>query len=220
MNQAPVLALDEMERDALTELVNLGVSRAAASLRVMIGSEVSLSVPGVEVVARASAARMIGEHASSRLIAVRQDFEGEFSGRAMLIFPETKSLELVRAVTGGTLPLEDIVALEQEALAETGNIVLNNCLATIANMLRRNLRMSLPDILRGSGAELFDLAVTVNDDDLVLVLYINFTVNARDITGYIAMLMDLPALRRLKELLDELVRRTIGELPVLNHVLG
>jgi chemotaxis protein CheC len=205
-----MIALDEMQRDALTELVNLGVSRAAAALRVMIGHEIMLSVPRVEIVARGNAARMIGEQEGTRLVAVRQDFEGDFSGRALLIFPETKSLELVRAIIGGGLPLEDIVALEQEALAETGNIILNNCLATIANVLKRSLRMSLPDIMRGDGTELFEVSGTGDPNDVVLVLYINFTVSARDITGYIAMLMDLPALRSLRELLDELVLRNMA----------
>jgi chemotaxis protein CheC len=213
-----MIVLDDMQRDALTELVNLGVSRAAASLRVMIGHEILLSVPRVEIVSRGGAAGMIGEQKSARLVAVRQDFEGDFSGRAMLIFPETKSLELVRAIIGGGLPLEDIVALEQEALAETGNIILNNCLATIANVLRRSLRMSLPDIVRGDGTELFEVAGAHDPNDVVLVLYINFTVSARDITGYIAMLMDLPALRALRELLDELVQRNALSPPLTDDV--
>lgn len=213
------ITLDEMERDTLTELVNVGVGRAAASLRAMVGHEVLLSVPRVAIVPRERASEMVGEHGSSRLVAVSQAFEGDFSGRALLIFPETKSLELVRAVTGGGLPLEDIVALEQEALAETGNIILNNCLATIANMLHRRLSMSLPDVLRGSTTDLFVSTTAANDDDFVLVLYINFRIDARDITGYIAMLMDLPALRALKTLLTELVSRT-AEVPPIRHANG
>jgi chemotaxis protein CheC len=54
-------------------------------------------------------------------------------------------------------------------------------------------------------------------DDLVLVLYINFTMNHRDITGYIAMLMDLPALRELQTLLRDLVLR-VSEFPLKSHV--
>jgi hypothetical protein len=65
-------------------------------------------------------------------VAVRQDFSGVFSGRALLIFPEASSLELVRVVVGRQLALEDIVDLEDEALAETGNIILNSWVATIA----------------------------------------------------------------------------------------
>ena len=41
------IALEELERDALTELVNIGVSRAAVSLRTMVGEQVFLSVPSL-----------------------------------------------------------------------------------------------------------------------------------------------------------------------------
>jgi chemotaxis protein CheC len=53
---------------------------------------------------------------------------------------------------------------------------------------------------------------------MVLVLYINFTVATRDITGYITMLMDLPALRALKQLLNELVHRSGIETSGARHV--
>jgi len=57
------------------------------------------------------------------------------AGRALLIFPEANGLELLRAVVGRHLPLEDIVDLEDEALAETGNIILNSWLVTVSNLL-------------------------------------------------------------------------------------
>jgi chemotaxis protein CheC len=203
----PAIALSDDERDALAELVNIGVSRAAASLRTMIGREILLSVPSVQVVTRLEAARIIGERDPEMLVAVHQAFDGEVCGRALLIFPQTKSLELVRAVTGGELPLEDIIELEQEALAETGNIILNGCLATIANLLRRSLKISLPEIIRGSGTDLFDLAGVSEEESVALFLYIDFAVRDRDIRGYIAMLMDLPALAALKRLIGDLIDR-------------
>ena len=98
---------------------------------------------------------MVGQAPANPLVAVRQAFQGEFSGCALLIFPEPNSLELVRAVTKGELSLEDIIDLEQEALAEIGNIILNGCMATIANLLERSLTMSLPEIVRGAGFRLF-----------------------------------------------------------------
>lgn len=207
MSDGPAVALDELELDALSELVNIGVSRAAASLRTMIGQEILLSVPSVQVVTRSEAARIIGDRGRETLVAVHQAFDGDISGRALLIFPETNSLELVRAVTGGELPLEDIIELEQEALAETGNIILNGCLATIANLLQRSLKMSLPEIVRGAGTDLFNLAGASAEEDVALFLYIDFAVKHRDIRGYIAMLMDLPALTALKRLIGELISR-------------
>jgi chemotaxis protein CheC len=206
------MSLSDIEVDALTELVNIGVSRAATSLRDMIGQQVLLSVPRVHLVSRDEAVQLLADGDSSRLVAVHQVFEGDLTGRALLIFPETKSLELVRAVTGGDLPLEDIIELEQEALAETGNVILNGCLATIANMLQRSLKMSLPEVLRGQSDDFFSLDPPPQPGDVVMLLYINFVVQERDIQGYIALLMDMPSLTALKELLGEFIERTVGDL--------
>ncbi|HEY4252650.1 MAG TPA: chemotaxis protein CheC [Roseomonas sp.] len=206
-----MVPLEELERDALTELVNIGVSRAAASLRKMAGEQVLLSVPSVEVVTRIGAATLIRERESGALVAVRQDFEGVFSGRALLIFPESNSMALVRSVTAGALSPDDAAELEDEALAETGNVVLNSCLATMANMLQKPLTMSLPEVVRGDGSMLFDLKAGNDEGAVVLFLYINFAINDRDIRGYIAMLMDLPSIEALRRLIAEFIARVVGD---------
>ena len=116
----------------------------------MVGEHVALSVPSVEVVNRKAAATLIRERESDELIAVLQDFEGVL-GPGTADLPQANSLALVRAVTGDELFEEEVEALEDEALAETGNIVLNGCLASMANMLQRPLTMSLPQVVRGDG---------------------------------------------------------------------
>src|SRR5262245_24575181 len=107
MTGQPPVALSELELDALTELVNLGVSRAAMGLREMAQEEVVLSVPNVSIVTREQAIANLAERDARRLVAVHQNFEGDIRGRALLIFPETQSMELVRAVVNGDLSLED-----------------------------------------------------------------------------------------------------------------
>ena len=205
--------LSEIEQDALAEIANMGVSRAAASLRRMVGEQVLLSVPAVNIVSRRVASGMVEKGHSSKLVAVQQSFEGPFSGRALLIFPEAQSLELVRSIVGEEHSLEDVIDLEQEALAETGNIILNACLATIANVLRRTMRMSLPSIVRGDGDTLFDVREG-SSDGLVLFLYIDFTIKNRDVRGFIALLMGLPSIAALKDIvrdfIDGIGRQTAG----------
>jgi chemotaxis protein CheC len=205
--------LSEIEQDALAEIANMGVSRAAASLRRMVGEQVLLSVPAVNIVSRRAASRMVEKGHSPKLVAVQQSFEGPFSGRALLIFPEAQSLELVRSIVGEEHSLEDVIDLEQEALAETGNIILNACLATIANVLRRTMRMSLPSIVRGDGDTLFDVRED-SSDGLVLFLYIDFTIKNRDVRGFIALLMGLPSIAALKDIvrdfIDGIGRQTAG----------
>lgn len=204
------ITLSDLQLDALTELVNLGVSRAAANLAVMVREEVVLTVPKVALMTRHDAIQMLGQRDSRSLVAVHQTFDGEIVGRALLIFPEERSLELVRSLVGSELSNEEIIELEQEALAETGNVILNSCLATIANALESRLKISLPEVVRGESTRFFSLPPPPAAGTTVLFIYINFAVRSRNIEGYIAMLMDMPSLAALQKLLDVLIRRTAG----------
>ena len=204
---ADLVTLSGLERDALTELVNIGVSRAAASLRKMVGSEVLLSVPSIEVITQREAAALIGEREVGEMVAVRQDFTGAFSGRALLIFPKAHTLELVRAVVGE----EDVEGMEQEALAEIGNIILNGCLGSMANMLRQSLTMTLPSVFHATGATLFAIENEADPSGMVLFLYINFAILGRDIRGYIAMVLDMASVLALKLLVGRFIESVMSD---------
>ncbi len=196
--------LTDLERDALAELSNIAIARAGNSLRQMVKYEVRLSVPSVEVLTPETAIQVVANPDNPTLVAVRQDFSGAFSGRALLIFPEANSLELVRAVVGAQLTLNDIATLEDEALAETGNIILNSWIATIANLLKLGLRMSLPVLLRGDSRRMFE-SVGIGDT-LVLFLHIKFDISKKAIRGYVALMMDIPSIHELRSLLADFVQ--------------
>ena len=195
--------LTDLESDALAELANVAMARASVSLRTMIQQEVLLSVPNVEILAPKEAIARVAKPGNPNLVAVRQDFSGVFSGRALLIFPEASSLELVRVVVGRQLALEDIVDLEDEALAETGNIILNSWVATIANLLKKNLKMSLPVVIRRDQSHIFESAGT--RDALVLFLHIKFDISRQQIRGYVALMMDVPSVAELRSLIADYV---------------
>jgi chemotaxis protein CheC len=160
-------------------------------------------VPSVEILSQEAATRVVGKPDNPNLVAVRQDFSGAFSGRALLIFPEANSLELVRAVVGPKLSLEDIVDLEDEALAETGNIILNSWIATIANLLKQSLKMSLPVVVRGNGRYMLENLEA--RDRLILFLHISFEISKKEIRGYVALLMDVPSIDQLRLLISDFV---------------
>jgi len=204
-----MMMLAPLELDALTELVNIGVSRAAASLRKMIGQQIVLSVPAIEMMPASEAAKLIWEREARPIVAVSQAFAGPFAGRALLIFPEDSGTSLVEIVAGDAMSKDALKGFEDEALAETGNIVLNACLGSIANMLQRRLHLSEPVVVRGDGRTLFN-SDDPTDAGIVLFLYINFAVEERNITGYIAMVMDLPSLRTLKTVIGDFIGRVMG----------
>jgi chemotaxis protein CheC len=195
--------LTDLERDALAELSNIAMARASNSLRQLVAHQVLLSVPTVEILTQDGASRLVAKPDNPKLVAVRQDFSGPFSGRALLIFPEASSLELVRVVVGRQLALEDIVELEDEALAETGNIILNSWVATFANLLKRALKMSLPVVVRGDGRHIFES--TDDRTRLVLFLHIKFEISSNEVHGYVALLMDIPSLDELRLLIADFI---------------
>jgi chemotaxis protein CheC len=195
-------ALTELERDALGEIANIAMARAANSIRQMVGHQVLLSVPAVEILSKEAAA-IVGTPDNRILVAVRQDFTGAFSGRALLIFPETSSLELMRAVVGRSLSLKDIIELQDEALAEIGNVILNNWVATIANLLKRSLPMSLPVVVRGEGKRVFEVGESATT--FVLFLRIRFEINHFQMQGYVALLMEVPSIVELRSLVADFV---------------
>jgi chemotaxis protein CheC len=101
--------------------------------------------------------------------------------------------------------------MADEVLAETGNIVLNGCLGAIANLQRHRLTFSLPRILRGDAAQLFEPAETRSGESTVLFVFVNFAMKGRNIRGYIALSMDLEALAELRRPVGEFIARSISD---------
>jgi len=58
MTSEPFVPLTELERDALAELSNIAMARAANSLRQMIQNEVLLAVPSVDILTSAAATNL------------------------------------------------------------------------------------------------------------------------------------------------------------------
>lgn len=201
-----MIQLDELERDALTELINLGMGRAAAQLSRMVAEPVGLSVPSLRIAPRDEAAQSLGGGSSS-FVAVSQGFQGRFSGRVLLVFPEANSLELVRAALRNPLGLEEVMDFEQEALAEIGNVLLSGCLSVIANALRETFNVSLPRVVRGDAPLVLAGDVPSAGGDQALLIYIDFSIRTRNIRGYIALLMDLPAAAALRALVRTFIDR-------------
>jgi chemotaxis protein CheC len=204
-----MLDLDELQHDALVEIFNIGVGRAAAAMSAIVNEDVVLSVPSISFLNRAGAARVLGNDETRRICGISQFYEGAFHTEAILMFPEDKSLEIVRLMVGESVPLKELTEMEQEAMSEIGNIILNCCVGTLANIFGQELRGSLPvyhvgttdDILGSSGG---------SADSAVLMLHIDFTVEKHHIHGYVAFILDITALHDLKHQVDRYLAKFTG----------
>ncbi len=187
------IPLSELEKDAFAEILNIGVGHAAASLSQMIGQEIKLSIPVVEIMDRDLAVLTLAGEENSSLTGVKEQFAGSFKGDAFLFFPEESSLELVRLLLGQDLPLDVLTEMEQEALTEVGNIILTGCLSTIADVLKEEITNEVPEFSHGEAAALLRGEDTKKKGSTLLFLKtkILFRVRDKDIQGHVTFLMDL-----------------------------
>jgi len=192
--------LDDFYVDAVAEVLNVGMGSAAAVLSEMINDEIKLSVPGVEFVSRLEAAHIIGSKAKTDVSGVHQHFQGAFDGDAMLLFPEEQSLELVRAVLQhDDLSLQDLTDMEQEAMTEIGNVILNACLCSMADMFGKEMLGDIPEFVQGSLAQVFSTdGVLEHTEAIVLLLNMDFAVDKKNIQGYVTFLMDVDSVGQFK----------------------
>jgi chemotaxis protein CheC len=197
------------ERDAVEEILNVAIGQAAASLSRMVGDKVALSVPFVEFLSPSVAAqRLDGTIDGTESVAVRQHFSSSFSGDILLIFPERRSLDLVRSMLGDCVPMDSLTELEQEALLEVGNVILNACLGSLANQLGLAIESSLPIYLRGRGARILDSKHP--DTELVMFLQVDFSLTAKGVQGYLAFVMDIVSARHFADAVSAYVARVVG----------
>ncbi len=183
---ANAIVLTEIEADLLAELFNIGVGRAADSLSRMVDQEVSLSVPSVEFRSVREMADYLG--GDNIICSVSQQMTGEFDARSMLLFPEKNSMEVVRLLMGDTLSDELVAEMQEEALNEIGNIVLNACIGSIASSLDKQFDVGLPAFESDKPLKLLTSAVT-SEDDGVLLIRINMELRESSIKGYLAFLL-------------------------------
>ncbi len=201
--------LTELQHDALVEIFNIGVGHAARSMSEIVNEPVTMSVPSISFVNRADAAAMLGNRESSRVCGVSQHYEGAFSTEAILMFPEDKSLDIVRLMVGESVPLKELTEMEQEAMSEIGNIILNSCVGTLANILSQELRGSLPQYHVGTSEEILQ-ASGAQSQTVVLMLHIDFILETHQIHGYVAFILDLTALHDLQGQIDRYIAKAMG----------
>ncbi|MFZ6870648.1 chemotaxis protein CheC [Undibacterium sp. Di27W] len=190
-------SLTELHLDALSEVFNVGAGRAAASLSDIVGEEVRLSVPSVEI--RKSSEIDVSSMGlqSERFGAVHQTFSGSFEAEAILLFTEEHALEIVRDMMGSQISLEDLAEFEQEAMCELGNIILNACLSAMADMLNIPLNCSLPDYSVATTEEIFRRVSDDLDQPYVLLLHIDLAIERRHSEGHLIFLLSSTSLKDL-----------------------
>lgn len=195
------MKLEPTHLDALRELMNIGVGRAASELNELLQSPIALKIPKVAAFPATELREHLGDGAETQISAVQLPFEGSLAGRAVLGFPTDSATKLVELLTGSELDHAELDSLRAGVLTEVGNIVLNGVMGTFSNVLDANLDYHMPDYFEDSahrvlGGERDATAYTV------LLANTHFTVEALAIHGSIDVVFRVEAFDQLLKAID------------------
>ena len=196
--------LTSADIDVLTEVINIGVGRAAGSLSDIIGSHVLLKVPHVELLPFSKLQEVASRLGHERISSVIQKFQGAFIGSAALVFPPESAARLVSSLTGDDITSPNLDSVRTGTLMEIGNIVINGILGTVGNILKCNLHFSLPEF-----RDINKIIELLRNDDLIehegfiVFAEANFLIKALEVSGFIIILFELDSIDNLSTMIKQ-----------------
>lgn len=181
------------QEDALREVMNIGIGRAASTLSDLIGTRIELAVPRVGLLPFREVGRMMGNAAGNLDVAIVQDFDGAISGRSALVLPHASGLRLAQLLGEVAHPVDELDLEMTGILTEVGNIMLNNVLGVVANVLGARLDYSVPSFYGNWPAGLLHAHIA-SRDGVLLTADADFWVRDDGIRGSILVATEPEAL--------------------------
>ena len=189
------MELTVLQRDALTELINVGFGRAAASLSRITGYRVLLDVPNVAVYPMEQLQEVLATMVHGEVATVHQVFTGPVAGDAFLALDARAAALLKELLTNEpALPLR-LDASTQEVVTEVGNVLLNACLGTFGNLLKVHVSFSVPKLSIDTLGFVLD-SVTVGQQELRYALVVHAGLRLREgtVRSYLIIVLSVSSL--------------------------
>ncbi|MCX7973716.1 MAG: chemotaxis protein CheC, partial [Candidatus Aminicenantes bacterium] len=199
------MELSEEQRDAISELINIGFSRAAASLSDLTGRRIILHAPRISIHKVSELEQVLEELAGKELASVHQIFSGNVSGDAVIMLDLDGARALVKLLSEEDE--KELTESGREVLMEVGNILLNACLGMFGNLLKVHVTFSVPRLnLESLNAMLETLQVSEEGICYALLVYTTFNVKELAITGFLVIILGVVSLERLIQAVENWAR--------------
>jgi chemotaxis protein CheC len=192
------MQLNDNQKDALTELINIAFSRTAASLSELTGNRVELDVPEVSVLPIRDLSDGLAHFVSGDVATVHQIFSGSLAGDALLLMNHAGAATLVDILTGTQSPAVRLGASAKEVLTEVGNILLNACLGIFGDILKVHFSFTVPRLhLEALGHLLDSLVIGKEGLHFALLVGAKFRLQDSEVTGCLVIVLGVASLDQL-----------------------
>ncbi|MGL5833208.1 MAG: chemotaxis protein CheX [Waterburya sp.] len=190
--------------DALQEIVNIGIGRAAAMLNEMVDARIALEVPTIKLLSADQLRQVMLDRFNSQTIsAVRLGFSGSLSGTAELMFPTDSASVLVAVLTGEDLESPDLDAVKIGTLSEIGNIVINGVIGSISNILEQRMEYKIPSYCEDTIENLLLSERNMTNDVVFILAQARFAIEKLEIFGDIILIFEMKTFDNLLKAIDQ-----------------
>ena len=194
-----VRELQQLQRDALREVANIGAGHAATALSTLTNRRIMITVPEVRVSRLEEVAEILGSP-DDVVAAVLMHMMGDLTGRTLVLFPEQNARQLcdilLRKPIGTT---KDYGEMEQSGLKEVGNILSSAYLNALSDFMGMMLVPAVPSLaIDLAGAVLTSAYMNFGyDRDYVFCVETEFVLEepGTNLSGHYLLLPDLASLR-------------------------
>lgn len=203
MSGGKLMELDQSKRDILKEVANIGAGNAATAFSGMIGQEINMTVPQVELVDIQDLPAITGDE-EEYIACIMINFSGEISGKILLVVDMEnveKMLKLIFATD--ELPGKE---MQHSALNELGNILSGAYLKAINDFTDLDLDQSVPAMAYDmAGAVLSSSVIDYSQtEDFILLLETEFIAGEEKLELFYFFIPE-------KDSLDFLFERLVGD---------
>lgn len=141
-----MIILSDFELDALVEVANIGMSRAATQLSLLLNDEILVSIPTARVVESDNFFSALGLDHQDDAVCAGQPLSGGLVGYSLLLLPLDQSRTLISSLIGNKPLLDgaDMRIFEDEAMTEIANIIISSAITVMADLLKIEIHLGAP----------------------------------------------------------------------------
>ena len=209
------MQLNGLQKDAVTELINIAFSRAAASLSELTQRRIELEVPELSVHEISHVSTAVGKFVSGDVATVHQVFTGPVAGDAFLLLNFDGAIHLVDLLTDSHTMEHVLGASAREVISEVGNILMNACLGVFGNLLKVRFSFSVPKLsLDDLGIMIQSLVIERDSLEHALVIGARFRMRGSEVTGCLILVLGIASYELFINAVESWAERAVtGDVP-------
>jgi chemotaxis protein CheC len=188
------LELNEIQKDALKEVGNIGAGHAATALSQLLNAKIHLTEPRIDVIKFRDLATRVG-HENRMVAALHMYIRGEAPGQIVVLLDREQAFDFVSKFLKrviGEIQIFDSIA--DSTLKEIGNIIAGSYLSAINNLTGQNVLPSVPTLSYGTVQAAFRTLMSILPDQDVFLIESAFLDHQKQVSGQFILIPETGSL--------------------------